>query len=72
MIGGYTERAPLGQKAGMRRTSFAPTRRRRSPVPFILILLAVLLVALLVYAWAKNSEVAPARIEQDVTNALAH
>jgi len=56
----------------MRRTSFAPTRRRRSPVAIILILLALLLVALLVYAWAKNSEVAPARIEQDVTNELAH
>lgn len=56
----------------MPRTSFAPTRRRRSPVPVLLLLLAMLLVALLVYAWAKNSEVAPTRIEQDVTNALAH
>ncbi|HEV2817581.1 MAG TPA: hypothetical protein VGW40_10240 [Allosphingosinicella sp.] len=56
----------------MRRTSFAPTRRRRSPASLILLVLAALLVALLVYAWAKNSEVAPARIEQDVTNALAH
>lgn len=56
----------------MRRTGFAPTRRRRSPVAMILILLALLLVALLVYAWAKNSEVATARIEQDVTNELAH
>jgi sensor domain CHASE-containing protein len=56
----------------MRRTSFAPARRRRSPVPAILLLFALLLVALLVYAWAKNSEVAPTRIEQDVTNELAH
>jgi hypothetical protein len=56
----------------MRRTSFAPTRRRRSPVPIILIVLAMLLVALLVYAWAKDSSVAPTRIEQDVTNGLAH
>ena len=55
----------------MRRTSFAPTRRRRSPVSVILLILAVLLVALIVYAWAKNSEVAPTRIEQDVTNELA-
>jgi len=56
----------------MPRTSFAPTRRRRSPVPTILILLALLLLGLLVYAWAKNSEVAPTRVEQDVTNELAH
>lgn len=56
----------------MRRTSFAPTRRRRSPVSLILIVLALLLVALLAYAWAKDSAVAPARIEQDVTNELAH
>ena len=56
----------------MPRTSFAPTRRRRSPVPIILLILVVLLLALLVYAWAKNKEVAPSRIEQDVTNELAH
>ena len=55
----------------MPRTSFAPTRRRRSPVSLILILLAVLVVVLIVYAWAKDSEVAPAKIEQDVTNELA-
>ena len=52
----------------MPRTSFAPTRRRRSPVSFILILIALLVVALLVYAWAKDSSVAPTIIEQDVTN----
>jgi hypothetical protein len=68
MIGGYTERAPLGQKAAMPRTSFAPTRRRRSPVSFILILIALLVVGLLVYAWAKDKEVPTANIEQDVTN----
>jgi hypothetical protein len=56
----------------MPRTSFAPTRRRRSPVPIIFLVLVLLLLGLLVYAWAKNSEVAPARIEQDVTNELAH
>ncbi|HMG47310.1 MAG TPA: hypothetical protein VK614_07600 [Allosphingosinicella sp.] len=56
----------------MPRTSFAPTRRRRSPVPILLAILAALILALLIYAWAKNSEVAPARIEQDVTNELAH
>lgn len=52
----------------MPRTSFAPTRRRRSPVSFILILIALLVVALLVYAWAKDKEVPTANIEQDVTN----
>jgi hypothetical protein len=55
----------------MRRTSFAPTRRRRSPVATVIVILAVLLVALVVYAWAKDSEVAPTKIEQDVTNELA-
>jgi hypothetical protein len=71
MIGGYTERARLGQKAAMPRYDFAPTRRRRSPVRIILLLLPVLVVALLVYAWTKNTEVAPTNMEQDVTNALA-
>ena len=56
----------------MPRTSFAPTRRRRSPVPALLTIIAVLILALLVYAWAKNKDVAPSRIEQDVTNELAH
>ena len=52
----------------MPRASFAPARRRRSPVPFILILIALLIIALLVYAWAKDSEVPTAKVEQDVTN----
>lgn len=56
----------------MPRASFAPTRRRRSPVPFLLAIILILILALLVYAWAKNKEVAPTRIEQDVTNELAH
>ena len=56
----------------MPRTSFAPTRRRRSPLPTILAIIAVLILALLVYAWAKNKDVAPSRIEQDVTTELAH
>jgi sensor domain CHASE-containing protein len=56
----------------MPRTSFAPTRRRRSPVPTLFAILAVLILALLIYAWAKHKDVAPTRIEQDVTNELAH
>ena len=56
----------------MPRASFAPTRRRRSPVPFLFAIIGILLLALLVYAWAKNKDVAPTRMEQDVTNELAH
>jgi uncharacterized membrane protein affecting hemolysin expression len=56
----------------MARTSFAPTRRRRSPVPILFTIIVLLILALLVYAWAKNKDVAPSRIEQDVTNELAH
>jgi len=51
---------------------FCSNRRRRSPVPTIFAIIVVLLLALLVYAWAKNKDVAPSRIEQDVTNELAH
>ena len=54
----------------MRRTSFAPTRRRRSPAPLILLIIALLVIGLLVYAWAKNTEVAPTKMEQDVTNEI--
>ena len=45
-----------------------PQRRRRSPLPIILILLAVLLLGLLIYAATVDTEVAPQRMEQDVTN----
>ena len=57
----------------MPRASFAPARRRRSPATLILIIALILFVALLVYAWAKDSEVPTGKIEQDVTNeVLAH
>ncbi len=45
-----------------------PPRRRRSRLPMILILLAVLLVGLLIYASTRDTEVPQQRIEQDVTN----
>lgn len=47
---------------------FGPQRRRRSPLPTILILLAVLIVGLLVYASTVDTEVPVGPIEQDVTN----
>jgi len=52
----------------MRRTSFAPTRRRRSPVPAILLLVLVLLIGFLVYLGLRDNEVPTGPIEQDVTN----
>jgi hypothetical protein len=68
MIGGYTERASLGQKARMPRTSFAPVRRRRSPVGMILLLLLVLLVGFLIWLGLRSSDTPFERMEQDVTN----
>jgi hypothetical protein len=54
------------------RISPAP-RRRKSPLPFILIGLLVLLLAFLFWLSTRNKEVPTQRIEQDVTNeALAH
>jgi hypothetical protein len=61
-----------GRRRAMPKAVFAPTRRRRSPVPTLLLLLLVLLVGLLVFAYTRHTEVAPTRIEQDVTNELAH
>jgi hypothetical protein len=50
------------------RRSYAPARRRKSPLPAILITLLVLLVGLLVWATTLDTEVPTQRIEQDVTN----
>lgn len=52
----------------MRRTSFAPVRRRRSPWPMLLIVLALLLVGFLIYLSTVDTEVPTRPIEQDVTN----
>jgi hypothetical protein len=52
----------------MSRAQFAPVRRRRSPVPFILLLLLVAFVALLVWLGLRDNEVPVQKIEQDVTN----
>lgn len=53
----------------MRRTSsFAPSRRRRSKLPMILLVLLALLIGFAVYLSTLNTEVPTSRIEQDVTN----
>jgi hypothetical protein len=46
----------------------APARRRKSPLPTILIAFLVLLVGFLVWLSTVDSEVPTQRIEQDVTN----
>lgn len=46
----------------------APPRRRRSPLPIILGVLLVLIVGGIVYLASVDTEVAPTRIEVDVTN----
>ena len=43
-------------------------RRRRSPLPMVLLILLVLLISGLIYLSTVDTEVAPQRIEQDVTN----
>lgn len=53
----------------MRRTMLTPPRRRKSPLPAILILLLVLLIGGAIWLSTIDTEVAPQRIEQDVTNA---
>ncbi len=53
----------------MARTTFAPTRRRRSPLPVILLILVVLLIGATIWLSMRDTEVPTQRIEQDVTNA---
>ena len=52
----------------MRRTTITRLRRRKSPLPAILIGLLVLLIGILVYLSTASTEVPLQRIEQDVTN----
>jgi hypothetical protein len=51
-----------------RQSSFAPTRRRRSPLPALFLILLVLFVAFLVWLGLRSNEVPTTKIEQDVTN----
>lgn len=53
----------------MRRTTFAPARRRRSPLPAIALLILLLVVGLVIWAAMKDTEVPLRTIEEDVTNA---
>jgi hypothetical protein len=53
----------------MPRTVLAPAqRRRRSPLPYILLLILGLVLAFLVYLGLSDSEQPLQKIEQDVTN----
>ncbi len=53
--------------------SFSQPKRRRSPLPTLLVLLLVLIVGGAIYLSTVDTEVATTRIEQDVTNeALAN
>jgi hypothetical protein len=49
------------------RSKFAPPRRRRSPLPYFVVLL-VLLIGAMVWLASMDTEVPTQRIEQDVTN----
>jgi uncharacterized integral membrane protein len=50
------------------RYDFGPSRRRRSPLPIILLVLLAALIGLFVYMGLRESTVPQQRIEQDVTN----
>ena len=50
------------------RYDFGPQRRRRSPLPMILIALVVLFIGFLFYLSTRDTEVPVTTIEQDVTN----
>jgi len=52
----------------MRRTTFAPPRRRRSPARLILWLVLAGLVGFVIWLSVVDTEVPTQRIEQDVTN----
>ena len=52
----------------MPKYDFGPQRRRRSPIPMVLITLVVLVIGFLVFLSTVDTEVPTERIEQDVTN----
>ena len=54
----------------MSKYNFGPTRRRRSPIGFILLAILVLFIGFLVWLGVRSNEVPQQRIEVDVTNAV--
>lgn len=54
----------------MAKYDFGPTRRRRSPLGIILLIVLVLFIAFLIYLGMRNTEVPQQRVEQDVTNEI--
>ena len=54
----------------MPKYSFAPQRRRRNPIGFILLAILVLFIGFLVWLGVRSNEVPQQRIEVDVTNAV--
>lgn len=50
------------------RYDFGPSRRRRSPLPIILLALLAALIGLFIYMGLRDTSVQQERIEQDVTN----
>lgn len=57
----------------MPQARFEPVRRRRSPLPTLLLILVILLIGFLVWLGMRQHEVPVHQVEQDVTNeVLAH
>lgn len=54
----------------MRRTMITPTRRRRSPLPAIALLVLLLLAGFAAWLASVDTEVPLRTIEQDVTDAV--
>lgn len=52
----------------MRRTNTFSSRRKKSPLPMILLLLFLLLLGILIWLTTIDTEVTTQRVEQDVTN----
>lgn len=63
----------MRNRSSFGQSSFAPTRRRRSPLPTLSLILLVLFIGLLAWLGFRDASVSTAKIEQDVTNeVLAH
>ena len=58
----------MRNRSSFGQASFAPSRRRRSPLPMLLLILLLLFVGLLVWLGLGSGEEPVRTIEQDVTN----